>query len=392
MTHLPLGAGLTIPHRYLTRHIGIFGATGTGKTTTLGAIAERAPCPVLILDAKGDLESLGATLTRPQMRIDAMGADLISRALDLSEPQAGALHIALAWAADNGRAVATLTDLRALLNDTLAADLSADYGLVSKLSVSAIQRALLRLERGAPWAFGTGGRDPRDTAGITVYAASDLTHLPGLYGAFVAHVLDSLYRGLGELGDVAAPGLLVLIDEAHLVFDGAPAAIVRRIEQITRLIRSKGVGLIYVTQAPSDLPAIISAQLATRIQHGLRAATMQHHQALKAAADTMPGTVSAADILGLGTGQAWVSVPDGSGKPLPARRVMIQRGSKALHGVGLPPPEAPVTPSARAWVQDSYIPPEEAPAPPQTRRKPWPWYFWPGVLALLLYGWVMLGG
>lgn len=380
MTQLQIGSCAAIPHRYLTRHVGIFGATGTGKTTTLGAIAERAPCPVLVLDAKGDLESLGASLLRPTMRVDAIGADLLARALDLSEAQAGALQIAMAWAEDSRRSVATLADLRALLNDATRHDLSANYGLISPVSISAVQRALLRLERGAPWAFDDSSHDARDTQGITVYAASELTHLPGLYGAFVAHVLDSLYRGLGEIGDVAAPGLLVMIDEAHLVFDGATPSIVRRIEQITRLIRSKGVGLIYVTQAPSDLPHVISGQLATRIQHALRASTPYHHKALKAAAETMPGNISAASILGLGTGQAIVSVPSASGAPLPGRVVAVQRGKIALHSVGLPPPaERP-----KRVVHEAA--PVFEPQPP----KPRPWYFWPAVIGAALYGLVAL--
>lgn len=384
MTFLPLGSGVSIPHRYLTRHIGIFGATGTGKTTTLGAVAERCPCPVLILDAKGDLESLADSLLRPAMRGDELGADLIARALDLSDAQAGALQVALAWAEDTGRAVATLADLRAALQDACRHDLSAAYGLISPVSVAAVQRALLRLERGAPWAFQPSPHDPRDTQGITVYACAELAALPGLYGAFVAATLDRLYRGLGELGDVAAPGLMVMIDEAHLVFDGATPAIVRRIEQITRLIRSKGVGLIYVTQAPSDLPATIAGQLATRVQHALRGATAHHLKALKAAAETMPGSVTAADIMGLATGQAIVSVPDATGKPLPGRKVDVQRGKRALHSVGLP---APVMPLARPSVAvDEPLPVAVSEGP--GRR---PWYFWPAVAAVALYGPILIG-
>lgn len=382
---LPLGSGVAIPHRYLTRHVGIFGATGTGKTTTLGAIAERARCPVLILDAKGDLESLGSALLRPVMRVGAMGADLIARALDLSEAQAGALQIALAWADDTGRRVATLADLRRVLHEALQHDLSVSYGLMSPVSVAAVQRALLRLERGAPWAFGDTSHDPRDTAGITVYAAAELAALPGIYGAFVAHVLDSLYRGLGELGDVAAPGLIVMIDEAHLVFDGATPSIVRRIEQVVRLIRSKGVGLIFVTQAPSDLPHTIAGQLATRVQHALRGATAHHQKALRAAAETMPGSVTAADIMGLATGHAIVSVPDAAGKPLPGRTVAIERGTLALHSVGLPlATVAPATPS-RAAVE--HEPTMVIPA----ARAPRPWYFWAAVLGVLLYGPMLIG-
>ncbi|MER9524033.1 DUF853 domain-containing protein [Mesorhizobium sp. M0292] len=382
MTILAIGSGAGIPHQYLTRHVGIFGATGSGKSTTLGAIAERAPCPVLILDAKGDLASLGQHLMRPAMRVDAMGADLIARALDLSEAQAGALQIAFAWAEDSGRAVATLADLRALLNQALQHDLTAAYGLISPVSVAAVQRALLRLERGAPWVFQDSRHDPRDTQGITVYAAAELTRLPGLYGAFVAHTLETLYSGLGEVGDVAAPGLMVLIDESHLVFDGATAAVTRRIEQITRLIRSKGVGLIYVTQSPSDLPHIIAGQLATRIQHALRASTPYHHKALKAAAETMPGNISPASILGLATGQAIVSVPDASGAPLPGRVVAVTRGRLPMHSVDLP---APSLPRQRLDAGSTAAP---KPKPEPVAR---PWWHWPAVLGAVLWGLVALG-
>jgi hypothetical protein len=377
----PIGPGAQIPYRYLSRHVGIFGATGTGKTTTLGAIAERCPCPVLVLDAKGDLESLGSTLICPQMRIDDLGADLIARALNLSEAQAGALAIALAWAEDTGRAVATLQDLRQLLNEATRANLSDSYGLISPVSVAAVQRAMLRLERGAAWAFGSARHDPRDTKSITVYAASELTHLPGLYGAFVAHVLDSLYRGLGEIGDAGAPGLMVLIDEAHLVFDGASPAIVQRIEQITRLIRSKGVGLIYVTQAPSDLPHVISGQLATRVQHALRGATPVHQKALKAAADTMPGNITAADIAGLGTGQAIVSVPNASGVPMPACKVAVSRGSKPLHSVGVARPAVQPATVSTVSSEATY-----APDPGLWERLRGKWYFMPVSIGLVLYG------
>lgn len=385
MTSLPIGPGAAIPYRYLTRHAGIFGATGTGKTTTLGAIAERCPCPVLVLDAKGDLESLGSTLLRPQMRVDELGADLIARALNLSEAQAGALSIALAWAEDSGRLVASLADLRRLLNDATRANLADSYGLISSVSVAAVQRAMLRLERGAAWAFGNARHDPRDTAGITVYAASDLTHLPGLYGAFVAHVLDSLYRGLGELGDVGTPGLIVMIDEAHLVFDGASPLIVQRIEQITRLIRSKGVGLIYVTQAPSDLPHVISGQLATRIQHALRGSTPIHQKALKAAADTMPGSVTPADIAGLGTGQAIVSVPNASGAPMPARKVTVTRGALPLHSVGAPLPAVQDAPTPSTWQEESESTPAER-EPSSWQRLRSRWFFWPLAIGGTLYG------
>ncbi|MGA1831629.1 helicase HerA-like domain-containing protein [Rhizobium wenxiniae] len=386
MTVLQLGPGAAIPHQYLTRHVGIFGATGTGKTTTLGAIAERCPCPVLILDAKGDLESLGSKPIAPRMRIDEMGAELIARALDLSPAQAGALSIALAWAEDSGRSVATLQDLRQLLNEAVRVDLSDRYGLMSPVSVSAVQRAMLALERGAPWVFQSGGPDPRDTKGIAVYAASHLTHMPGLYGAFVAYTLERLYRGLGELGDVPTPGLMVMIDEAHLLFDGAAPAIVQRIEQITRLIRSKGVGLIYVTQSPSDLPPHVSGQLATRVQHALRGSTPLHQKALKAAAETMPGSVTAADIAGLATGHALVSVPGRNGAPLPAKAVKVTRGRQALHSVGVELPAIPRPVEVRTESPSC----ETVATPTRWEQLRAAWYFWPAVIASGLYALALL--
>jgi hypothetical protein len=380
MTFLHLAHGADIPHRYLTRHIGIFGATGTGKSSTLAAIAERAPCPVLIFDAKGDLESLGSNLLRPAVRVDSFDADLMSRAIDLSDAQAGALQIVLAWCEDSGFPVVTLGDLRVAMNAALQRDLSHSYGLLSPISVAAVQRSLLRLEREVPWLFSAAEFDPRDTTGITVYSASGITPLPGLYGAFVAHCLDALYNGLGEVGDVAAPGLLVLIDESHLLFDGATPAIVRRIEQITRLIRSKGVGLVFATQSPSDLPSPVAGQLATRIQHALRASTPQHHKALKAAAETMPGNISAADILGLATGQAIASIPDATGKPVAGRVVAVKRGQVALHSVGLPEP-LPCPRRAPMAIAE----------PVALERKPVPFWLRPAIAAAVLFGLVIIG-
>lgn len=332
MTALHLGPGASIPWPALCRHVGIFGATGTGKTTSAAAILDRSPCPVLAIDAKGDLERAGH-LIRPRMQIDTMGADMVARALDLSPAQAGALAIALAWAEDTGRPVQSLADLRALLSDTAAAaaDLGARYGLVSLQSVAAVGRAILRLERAAPWAFGRATFDPRRAQGVTVAGAAWLADLPGAYGAYCAHLLDSLYSGLGELGDVAAPGLLVMIDEAHLVFQDAPPALVRRVEQVTRLIRSKGVALVYVSQSPADLPDAVLGQLATRIQHGLRAATPSQAKGLRAAAETMGA--GAETIRTLGTGDALVSV---SGSR--AARVRIKPGALRMGSLDQRPP------------------------------------------------------
>lgn len=335
-----IAPGVAIPPRHLARHIGVFGATGTGKTTTAAALVSRAPCPVLVIDAKGDLERAG-TLLRPAMQLDAMGPDFTARALELSDAQAGILQIAFAYAEDTGAPLVTLQDLR----DVLAA-LPGDYGLVTPSSVAAVQRAILRLDRACPWLF-RAAPDWRKVQGVTVIGAAPIAEIPGLYGTFAAHVLDSLYRGLAELGDVQ-PGLLVMIDEAHLMFQDAPLAIVRRIEQVTRLIRSRGVGLIYVTQSPSDLPDGIFGQLATRIQHGLRGATPRQQKAIRAAAETMPGNVAPADIAGLGVGQAIVSVPDARGRPVAARRVQVTPGTLAMGAVPFIPPDVRRRPVAVA--------------------------------------------
>lgn len=364
---IQLAPGLTLPPRALPRHIGIFGATGTGKTSTAATLVTRAPCPVIALDAKGDLEGLGRVVP-PRMRVDALGLDLLTRALDLSEAQAGVLSIALAWAEDTSRPVADLSDLRSLLADTAATPLP--YGLVTPSSVAAVMRAMLRLERGAPWLFGTGAPDWRKLQGVTVVPCKHVAELPGAYGAFAVHVLDSLYRGLGEYGQDAA-GLMVMIDEAHLMFDGATAGVVRRLEQITRLIRSKGVGLIYVTQSPADLPDAILGQLGTRVQHGLRAATPRQVAALRAAAETLPGGVRPDEVAALGVGQAWVA-PFGAAK---AMRVQLDYTPVEAPATTWQPPEGILRPPVAQVAEDE-------PATVAHWRESWWWRMLAPVLIL----------
>lgn len=383
-----LAPGVTIPPRYLTRHIGIFGATGTGKTSTAATVARGLSCPVLILDAKGDLGGLGRPLVPwrdAQLSISGMGADLLTRALDLSPAQSGALYVALAWAADRGAAVHDLATLRAVMNATLTDPATGPlYGLISWQSVQAVQRAILRLERGSPWAFGPVQIDPTAGQGVAVLQCCDLAAVPGLYSAFVADTLGRLYADLCECGDRGAAGLVLMIDESHLVFTDAPAPIIRRIESVVRLIRSKGVGLVFISQSPADLPDAILGQMASRIQHGLRAATPKQQAAARAAAETMPGTVTAADVLALGTGQALVSVPGPDGIPLPATVA-------AVHFSDLPPADLETPPA-----YFSGIPPpdlgaaESDPVPIEaTRRRG----FWrPFLLAAgLLYGLAFVG-
>lgn len=351
---IEIGPGAALPLRYMTRHAGVFGATGTGKSTTAAALVERlslAGVPCLVLDAKGDLESLTRPDGRvwdmtgergPRRRLDLgrMGPELIARSLDLSEAQSGALEIAFAYAESKAFELHGLASLGAVLQSMIrnAAQVSEDFGLVTPSSVAAVQRSLLRIERTAPFAFGGPALDPFDAdtrrpdgrGRVTVLRGGPLTSTPGLYGAAAAHILDSLYRGSAELGDVPAPALAVFIDESHLIFDGAPAAIVKRLESVVRLIRSKGIALIFATQSPGDLPPAISGQLATRIQHGLRASTRVQLQEMRAAADTLPtspGLDPFDAIRGLGVGEALVSTPGIGGTPQPAKRVIVRPGA-----------------------------------------------------------------
>jgi hypothetical protein len=373
---IPLAPGAAIHPRALTRHIGIFGATGTGKSTTAANIVQALACPVIVLDAKGDLLHLGDTWQLPRMDLARLGPALLSRALNLTGPQSGVLEICAAWAQDSAKPFHTLQDLRFVLQE-VADGAALAYGLTSPQSVAAIQRAILGLSRSIPAAFGPTRFEPGSVKGAAVIHCADLCEFPGLYGAYAAHLLTRLYQTLGELGDTGAAGLMVLIDEAHLIFAGASPAIVSDIGRVCRLIRSKGVGLIWVTQSPDDLPDEVLGQINTRIQHGLRAGTMRQANAARAAAETMPGRVKADDVLGLGIGQAFVSLPDAQGVPMPAQKLQ-------LYG------PAPMAAKRPAVVFSDAPPPvyfSDAPPPaidPKPRRAwTWPrWYWWP----VLLYG------
>lgn len=343
---------VAVPLNRLTRHVLITGATGTGKTTTVGGMCERlaaAGVPVLALDAKGDLEGaatrvwcpFGERGTARPLDLELIGPEVVARALDLSEAQSGALYVAYTMAKTEGLPLHSLDDLRAVLRVATAdaARVSRDYGLVSPASAAAVSRALMRLEYAAPGAFGLsrlGNRlCPFEAEGLTVLSAARLTHAPGLYGAAAAYLLSELFQRAPEVGDVDEPRLALVIDEAHLLFDGAPAALTRRIEQVVRLIRSKGICLVFATQSPADLPDGVAGQLQTRIQHGLRAATAAQAKAVRAAAETMPGGTVAA-IAALGIGQALVSVPAAGGQATAADVVAVARSIARLEPVAAP--------------------------------------------------------
>ncbi len=357
------------------RHGLVAGATGTGKTVTLMTLAEgfsRIGVPVFLADVKGDVAGLaaaGAMNDRIQQRLAAMGnpeyrnepspavfwdlygklghpvrttvsemgPTLLGRILELNDTQAGVLDIVFKLADDRGLLLLDLEDLRALLG--LVADerkdISTSYGLVSAQSIGAIQRALFRLEQeGADLFFGEPAlelsdlmRTTPDGRGIVnILAADQLILKPKLYSSFLLWLLSELFETLPEVGDLDKPKLVFVFDEAHLLFDDAPPALQQRIEQVVRIIRSKGVGVYFCSQFPDDIPDDILGQLGNRFQHALRAFTPRDQKAVKTAAETFvpnPGLDVAAAIGQLGTGEALVSTLQDKGIPMPVERTLI---------------------------------------------------------------------
>ncbi|GAB5378530.1 MAG: DUF853 domain-containing protein [Acuticoccus sp.] len=366
-----------LPLKMANRHGLVTGATGTGKTVTLQILAEgfsRAGVPVFCADVKGDLSglavpgepkggltrraeeiglgeeyTLGATpaafwdlLGRKghpiRTTVSDMGPLILARLLDLSDVQEGVLHIAFRLADDEGLLILDLKDLRALLTHIAdeADTLSKVYGLVSTSSVAAIQRALLVLEQaGGDRFFGEPAfdiadlmRTAEDGRGVVnVLAADDLMADPRIYATFLLWLMSELFEELPEVGDPDKPRLVFFFDEAHLLFADAPKALVRTVEQVVRLIRSKGVGVFFVTQNPLDLPDTVLGQLGNRIQHALRAYTPRDQKAVRAAAETFrpnPKLDTAAVITELGVGEALVSTLDEKGAPTMVERTLIR--------------------------------------------------------------------
>lgn len=417
---LNIGAGRrgpsAVPLNRLNRHIMITGATGTGKTTTAGAICERmtdAGIPVLVMDAKGDLE--GATrhgrgrvldpfgtrgLARP-LDLELIGPDTLARALELSDAQSGALFVAWRVADLEGFRLSNLADLRDVLHfcNSNSAAVAGSVGLVSPASAAAVGRALLRLELDAGAAFGVCPLshrrfDPFEAAalgGLTVLSSARLTRTPGLYGAVAAYILTRLFENAPEVGDIERPAMAVFFDEAHLIFDGTPAPIVRRLAQAVRLIRSKGICCIFATQSPGDIPPDISGQLQTRIQHGLRAATPAQRVALKAAADSMPadeGFDTVAELQQLRIGAAIVSAAGVDGEATPADLVQITPGRATLSP--LRPDELQLDPvfpdpAERVVFPDPPAQTGVVEAPPQQPA----FGFWRTVAVVLVSGWIL---
>ncbi|MEO6689038.1 MAG: helicase HerA-like domain-containing protein [Dokdonella sp.] len=360
--------------KYANRHGMIAGATGTGKSVSLMLLAEgfsKLGVPVFLADVKGDLAGLaeaGVMNDKLKVRIDKlgiawsananpvvfwdiygklghpvrttiseMGPNLLGRLLELNDTQAGVLEIVFKLADDQGLLLLDLKDMRALLSWATdnAKDISQHYGLISPTSIAAIQRALLSLEQaGADQFFGEPALDladfmRSDLSGrgvVNILAADQLVLKPKLYTTFLLWMLSELFEKLPEVGDLDKPKLVFFFDEAHLLFDDAPPALRQRVEQVVRLIRSKGVGVYFCSQNPDDLPDVILGQMGNRVQHALRAFTPRDQKAVKAAAETFAPNpkINVVDaITQLGVGEALVSTLQEGGVPLPVERAMI---------------------------------------------------------------------
>jgi len=380
MTDILIGrndhASVNLDTRYGNRHGMIAGATGTGKSVSLMVLAEgfsKLGVPCFLADAKGDLAGLAMAASEPGDKLKArleklqladwkpqanpvifwdlygklghpvratvseMGPALLGRVLELNDTQQGVLEIVFKLADDNGWLLLDLGDLRSLLN--FAADnskgISTHYGLVSKTSLAAVQRALLQLEQdGAAQFFGEPALEladlmRQDMSGrgvINVLAADQLILKPRLYSTFLLWLLSELFEQLPEVGDLDQPKLVFFFDEAHLLFDDAPPALLQRVEQVVRLIRSKGVGVYFCSQNPDDVPANILGQLGNRVQHALRAFTPRDQKAVKAAAETFapnPKLDVTTAIGQLGVGEALATTLRDGGVPSPVEQVLV---------------------------------------------------------------------
>jgi DNA helicase HerA-like ATPase len=363
--------------RMANRHGLIAGATGTGKTVSLQVLAEgfsRLGVPVFMADVKGDLSGLakaGTSNDRISSRLQTIGIEdftpqsnpvlfwdvfgtnghrvrttisdlgplMLSNLLGLNDTQSGILYSTFDFADDNGLLLLDLKDLRSMLSwmGDNAASLRNEYGNISSSSVGAIQRRLLVLEeQGAEYLFGEPALELKDLmitdfSGRGVISILDVTRLmsrsPRLYATFLLWLLSELFEQLPEVGDADKPRLVLFFDEAHLLFDDAPDVVLDKIEQVVRLIRSKGVGIYFISQSPLDIPDAVLGQLGTRVQHALRAFTPRDIKAVKTAAQTFRANESldtATVITELGTGEALVSVLNTDGSPTPVERVLIR--------------------------------------------------------------------
>jgi DNA helicase HerA-like ATPase len=394
------------------RHGCITGATGTGKTVTLQVMAQALSCigvPVFMADVKGDLSGLAqAGAASPKMEerlktlcidtpgwaacpvtfwdvfgeqghplratISDLGPLLLSRMLNLNDTQEGVLQLVFRIADDNGWLLLDTKDLRAMLQQVgdNAADYRTSYGNISAASIGAIQRGLIGIEeQGGDKFFGEPMLNiddllQTDAAGhgvVNILAADKLMNSPRLYAVFLLWMLSELFEHLPEVGDIDQPKLVFFFDEAHLLFNDAPKALLEKIEQVVRLIRSKGVGVFFVTQNPLDIPDTVLGQLGNRVQHALRAYTPRDQKAVKAAADTFrpnPALDTAQVITELGVGEALVSFLDDKGRPNIVERAYILPPASRIGPVNAAERQAVMAQSLVAGVYEQAIDRESA--------------------------------
>jgi DNA helicase HerA-like ATPase len=380
------------------RHGLITGATGTGKTVSLQTLAEQFSnigVPVFMADVKGDLTGIsqtgsfgekisailkdrGIVLPAPQAcpttlwdvfgeqghpvraTVSDMGPLLLARMLNLNDTQAGVLNLVFKIADDNGLLLLDMKDLRAMLQHIgdNAKQFTTEYGNISAASIGAIQRGLMQIEQqGGDKFFGEPMLDIQDfmqtvdgKGMINILAADKLMNSPRLYATFLLWMLSELFETLPEIGDPEKPKLVFFFDEAHLLFNEAPKVLIERIELVVRLVRSKGVGVYFVTQNPLDIPDSVLGQLGNRIQHALRAFTPRDQKAVKATAETMrpkAGLDIEAAITELAVGEALVSLLDAKGRPSETERVFVIPPGSQL---------GPITPQQRqALIQTSLV-------------------------------------
>lgn len=379
------------------RHGLITGATGTGKTVTLQTLAEQFSnigVPVFMADVKGDLSGIsqpgsfgekisavlkdrGITLPAPQScpttlwdvfgelghpvraTISDMGPLLLARMLNLNDTQAGVLNLVFKIADDNGLLLLDMKDLRAMLQHIgdNAKQFTTEYGNISAASIGAIQRGLMQVEQqGGDQFFGEPMLDIADfmqtvdgKGVINILAADKLMNAPRLYATFLLWMLSELFETLPEIGDPDKPKLVFFFDEAHLLFNEAPKVLIERIELVVRLVRSKGVGVYFVTQNPLDIPDSVLGQLGNRVQHALRAFTPRDQKAVKSTAQTMrpkAGLDIEAAITELAVGEALVSLLDAKGRPTETERVFVLPPGSQL---------GPITPAQRQQLRQTSL-------------------------------------
>lgn len=393
------------------RHGCITGATGTGKTVSLQKLAHEFSAlgvPVFMADVKGDLSGMAKAgslsdklkkrldergLPEPQWQacpvtfwdvygesghpvratVSDMGPLLLSRMLGLNETQSGVLNMVFKIADDNGLLLLDLKDLRAMCQyvGENASQFTTDYGNVSAASIGAIQRGLLAIEsQGGDQFFGEPMLNIDDLMQtvdgrgvVNILAADKLLNAPKLYSTFLLWLLAELFENLPEVGDLEKPKMVFFFDEAHLLFNDAPKALLEKIEQVVRLIRSKGVGVYFVTQNPLDIPDTVLAQLGNRVQHALRAFTPRDQKAVKAAAQTMrvnPDVDAEKAITELGVGEALVTLLDEKGIPHPVERAWVLAPGSQIGPISVPERQVLIQQSLVAGVYEKTIDRESA--------------------------------